>query len=486
MQSAGQSGDTMAGGAPAEGATATPMAAATAAAAAAAPSLPPPSSLPPPAPLPPQNGDEDPSQPGLYGHPGLTTLSQLSDLVTDLPDGASPRPEGAGGEGTANDGGAAAAGAGAPAGANNNAARAASAGPGLSRFAAGTGVLANYSQEFGVGGGVGAGGISALPSSSQQQAAQRAHQQQQLLPSQVLLPSQIQLLPASQEQQQQQGGAILPSQTQLFNLLPSQMLPPSSLKAEANGKSRLPLSSPTRSPATAAGKRKLVLVSTDGAGAANDVGGGNAASHAALRRIRDEIEENGGDGEKKDTESDVEAADAVAALASSRPVGGGQRRRSPAATSPPPTSPSGRGGANTGAGATGRSRAARRGPMDEMRQLVRILLKLLPQSAAHVSGTADDGGGNRLSEDQIKAYLAATLGEAPPPPWGLPEGWPSYLAALFSWARRSALPGGDGAEAGERGEAAAAAAAAAGAAFSAAAAALLPRHGGITPALIAA
>ena len=83
-------------------------------------------------------------------------------------------------------------------------------------------------------------------------------------------------------------------------------------------------------------------------------------------------------------------------------------------------------------------RDRRRGPMDEMRQLVRILVKLIPHSAPHVA-VGDDGGGNRLSEDQIKAFLAATLGDgAPRPPWGVPSGWAAYLADLYTWVRGGA------------------------------------------------
>lgn len=41
----------------------------------------------------------------------------------------------------------------------------------------------------------------------------------------------------------------------------------------------------------------------------------------------------------------------------------------------------------------------------------------------------DNGGGNRVSEEQIKNYLRKTLGEeAPQPEWGLPEGWGQYLS----------------------------------------------------------
>jgi hypothetical protein len=76
----------------------------------------------------------------------------------------------------------------------------------------------------------------------------------------------------------------------------------------------------------------------------------------------------------------------------------------------------------------------RRGPMDEMRQLIRILVKVMPQSVALVSNTDEQGGGNRISEEQIKSYLDRALGDAPRPAWGVPAGWHVYLAELFSWA----------------------------------------------------
>lgn len=68
------------------------------------------------------------------------------------------------------------------------------------------------------------------------------------------------------------------------------------------------------------------------------------------------------------------------------------------------------------------SRAARRGPMDEMRQLIRILAKLMPHSEPYLRvGGEDTNGGNRVSEEQIRNYLATSLGEAPQPEWGLPQ-----------------------------------------------------------------
>ncbi len=43
------------------------------------------------------------------------------------------------------------------------------------------------------------------------------------------------------------------------------------------------------------------------------------------------------------------------------------------------------------------SRAKRRGPMDEMRQLVRIMVKFLPHSLRLLSATDEPGGGNRVT-----------------------------------------------------------------------------------------
>ncbi|RMZ57724.1 hypothetical protein APUTEX25_000567, partial [Auxenochlorella protothecoides] len=82
----------------------------------------------------------------------------------------------------------------------------------------------------------------------------------------------------------------------------------------------------------------------------------------------------------------------------------------------------------------GGGKPTRRGPMDEMRQLVRILVKLLPQSVGHIGASDEAGGGNRISEEQIKHYLDATLGAAPRPTWGVPTGWYGYVATLLSWA----------------------------------------------------
>lgn len=48
------------------------------------------------------------------------------------------------------------------------------------------------------------------------------------------------------------------------------------------------------------------------------------------------------------------------------------------------------------------SKAARRGPMDEMRQLVRILVKLMPESSRFLTVPDEGGGGNRVKEEHIK------------------------------------------------------------------------------------
>jgi len=74
------------------------------------------------------------------------------------------------------------------------------------------------------------------------------------------------------------------------------------------------------------------------------------------------------------------------------------------------------------------SKATRRGPMDEMRQLVRILVKIIPHSVTFLASAEEGGGGNRISEERIKYFLDSTLGEAPRPSWGVPQGWGEYLA----------------------------------------------------------
>lgn len=59
----------------------------------------------------------------------------------------------------------------------------------------------------------------------------------------------------------------------------------------------------------------------------------------------------------------------------------------------------------------------------------RILVKVVPHSVALISSSEEGGGGNRISEDQIKSYLENALGEAPRPTWGLPNGWGDYCSS---------------------------------------------------------
>lgn len=75
-----------------------------------------------------------------------------------------------------------------------------------------------------------------------------------------------------------------------------------------------------------------------------------------------------------------------------------------------------------------------------MRQLVRILVKVMPRSTNILygdgpdNGSGDGGGsGNKVNNSQIRNYLTVALGEAPEPPWGVPLGWGAYLAVLFTW-----------------------------------------------------
>lgn len=75
------------------------------------------------------------------------------------------------------------------------------------------------------------------------------------------------------------------------------------------------------------------------------------------------------------------------------------------------------------------SATKRRGPMDNMRQLVRILMTLIPQAESLL-----DASVNVLKEDAIRKFLDQVLGDAPRPEWGS-DAWAEYLSALFSWAR---------------------------------------------------
>ena len=61
--------------------------------------------------------------------------------------------------------------------------------------------------------------------------------------------------------------------------------------------------------------------------------------------------------------------------------------------------------------------------------LCRILVKVIPHSVSLISSSEEGGGGNRISEDQIKSYLDEALGEGPRPLWGLPGGWGDYCAS---------------------------------------------------------
>ena len=70
----------------------------------------------------------------------------------------------------------------------------------------------------------------------------------------------------------------------------------------------------------------------------------------------------------------------------------------------------------------------------------RILVKVIPHSVALISSSEEGGGGNRISEDQIKSYLENALGDAPKPVWGVPGGWGEYCAGngsppCMSWTR---------------------------------------------------
>jgi hypothetical protein len=59
----------------------------------------------------------------------------------------------------------------------------------------------------------------------------------------------------------------------------------------------------------------------------------------------------------------------------------------------------------------------------------RILVKVIPHSVSLISSSEEGGGGNRISEDQIKSYLDEALGEGPRPLWGLPGGWGDYCSS---------------------------------------------------------
>lgn len=42
----------------------------------------------------------------------------------------------------------------------------------------------------------------------------------------------------------------------------------------------------------------------------------------------------------------------------------------------------------------------------------------------------EKGGGNKITEQQIKGYLKQILGpDCPQPTWGLPNGWGDFIAS---------------------------------------------------------
>jgi hypothetical protein len=66
-------------------------------------------------------------------------------------------------------------------------------------------------------------------------------------------------------------------------------------------------------------------------------------------------------------------------------------------------------------------------PMDKMRQLVRILLALIPSSKS-VEPETDN---NLWTDDDIRTFLNVMLGDAPHPIWGLPSGYSSFLSGAL-------------------------------------------------------
>ena len=55
-------------------------------------------------------------------------------------------------------------------------------------------------------------------------------------------------------------------------------------------------------------------------------------------------------------------------------------------------------------------------------------MKVIPHSVGFLASAEEGGGGNRISEERIKYFLDCTLGDAPRPSWGVPQGWGSYLS----------------------------------------------------------
>ena len=62
-------------------------------------------------------------------------------------------------------------------------------------------------------------------------------------------------------------------------------------------------------------------------------------------------------------------------------------------------------------------------------------LQVIPHSVTFIGGADEGGGGNRISEEQIKTYLDSILGEAPRPDWGVPQGWGAYISGVQSAGR---------------------------------------------------
>ncbi len=93
----------------------------------------------------------------------------------------------------------------------------------------------------------------------------------------------------------------------------------------------------------------------------------------------------------------------------------------------------------------GNSRAQRRGPMDEMRQLLRVMTALMPK-IKHFVANIGYASVHKVSEDNIHFVLDCVLGiqslgalsvsvtGAPRPVWGLPQGWSDFIAELCTWA----------------------------------------------------
>ena len=78
--------------------------------------------------------------------------------------------------------------------------------------------------------------------------------------------------------------------------------------------------------------------------------------------------------------------------------------------------------------------------MDEMRQLVSIMQKLMPESVKLMPSSppvhSPLNRPIRVSEPEIREYLRLVLGtDAPQPVWGLPKrGRDAYLSELFTWS----------------------------------------------------